>query len=52
MISAGPDGIFFSAVDGPADPGRPIGTDAFPYQQLIDMGPDAVAEFDDIVITG
>ncbi len=45
LISAGPDGIFFSKYDGPGDLQTPV-TD------IVSLGPKVVADYDDIRIFG
>lgn len=48
LISAGPDGIYFSVADGPGSPGTPV-TDITSIGQ---GGPSVVDEYDDIVVPG
>lgn len=53
LISAGPDGIYFSVADGPGSPGTPV-TD-ITSETAIDAGhggPMVVDEYDDIVVAG
>ncbi|MCI0362253.1 MAG: prepilin-type N-terminal cleavage/methylation domain-containing protein [Phycisphaerales bacterium] len=51
LISPGPDGIYFSAIDGPGSTGTPIdGITIGP--QVHDVGPRVLKEFDDIVVFG
>jgi prepilin-type N-terminal cleavage/methylation domain-containing protein len=52
IVSAGPDGIFFSAIDGPGSPDRPIGSSDYPYEDFLGDGPATIEEFDDLVISG
>ncbi len=55
LISAGPDGIYMSATDGPASPERPItpgGCSGFSHQEFIDGGPSLIELFDDIRLSG
>ena len=47
LISAGPDGIFFSAVDGPGSVGNPLDGGNL-GAQLVNAGPKVIEEFDDI----
>jgi hypothetical protein len=48
LISAGPDGIYFSAIDGPGGPSAPI-TD---LTTIINVGPRVLDEFDDVRVYG
>ena len=46
LLSAGPDGVFFSREDGPGSPGNPID------DILTDYGPSVIDEYDDVLIFG
>ena len=48
LLSAGPDGIFFSSTDGPGTGGNPIDDLA----DFLDLGPTVIDEFDDVRIFG
>ncbi len=53
LLSAGPDGVYFSKADGPGAPkeGRRIGEDpSFP--DFYDYGPDVFDDFDDVRVFG
>jgi hypothetical protein len=52
LISAGPDGIYFSAVDGPGTQTDPIDSDSEVGTKIIDIGPKVIDEFDDIRVFG
>jgi type II secretory pathway pseudopilin PulG len=51
VLSAGPDGIYFSAVDGPGSRANPL-TPASVDSDIIAVGPRVLEEFDDIRIYG
>ena len=50
-VSAGPDGIYFATNDGPGRPGELIGG-ALSVQDVLDLGPAAFDDFDDIRVFG
>jgi hypothetical protein len=58
LISAGRDGIYLSAADGPGSGMHVIGGSgcgnyqAFPYDQFLQLGQKAFLQFDDIVLFG
>ncbi len=51
LISAGPDGVFFSVDDGPGTPNEPIGV-GLDWSEFFDLGPAVISEFDDIRVFG
>ncbi|NNF64212.1 MAG: hypothetical protein HKN07_08110 [Acidimicrobiia bacterium] len=58
LISAGADGVFFSAADGPGAANRPIGSggcgeyESFPYEDFLRQGSAGLDSFDDVVTFG
>jgi type II secretory pathway pseudopilin PulG len=52
LISAGPDGIYFSHQDGPGSPSEPIGSANLTYEDFLSEGPTVIKEFDDVRIFG
>ena len=52
LISAGPDGIFFSRQDGPGSPGNPIGGADLPFNEFMSLGARVIDEFDDVRMFG
>ena len=54
LFSAGPDGVFFSRMDGPGSRGVPIGPDTgeIPFGRFLQLGPSVIDEFDDVRIFG
>lgn len=58
LISAGADGIYFSAIDGPGSAKRPIGCtgcggfQAFPYDEFLHDGLPVIRQFDDLRVWG
>ncbi len=53
-FSAGPDGVFFSRLDGPGSRGLPIGPDPgeISFDRFLRLGPSVIDEFDDVRIFG
>lgn len=51
LISAGPDGIYYSAADGPGELASPIGDDPA-YDDFLDFGPAVFDDFDDLRVFG
>jgi hypothetical protein len=47
LLSAGPDGVYFSRHDGPGEPG-----DGNEVDNIIPFGPSIIEEFDDVLIFG
>lgn len=55
LFSAGPDGVFFSRLDGPGSRAVPIGPDTgtfISFGRFLDFGPSVIDEFDDVRIFG
>jgi type II secretory pathway pseudopilin PulG len=52
LISAGPDGVFFSKRDGPGSPDEPIGEGDLSFDDFLQMGPSVFSEFDDLRMFG
>jgi len=55
LFSAGPDGVYFSRKDGPGSPKNAIagsGPDSLSYEDLLELGPQVVQEFDDLRVFG
>ncbi len=52
LISAGPDGIFFSTQDGVGSPNEPIGTGDLAWPAFLERGAQAFDEFDDLRVFG
>lgn len=58
VISAGEDGIYFSAADGPGSAKKPIGStgcaglDPFPYEDFLTSDPKVLDTFDDLRVFG
>jgi type II secretory pathway pseudopilin PulG len=58
LISAGADGIYFSAADGPGSLTRNIGCmgcggfQPYPYEEFLQEGRQSLAQFDDLVMAG
>ena len=52
LISAGPDGIYFAATDGPGSIETPIGGNDYPVEDFIGAGTGVLEKFDDVVYCG
>jgi hypothetical protein len=52
LISAGPDGIYFAATDGPGSTETPIGGNDYPVEDFIGAGTGVLEKFDDVVYCG
>lgn len=53
LLSAGPDGIYFSATDGPGSDADPIDTNGSnTLNSLLQLGPKVTEEFDDVRVFG
>ncbi len=54
LFSAGPDGVFFSRLDGPGSRAVPIGPDPdeISFTAFLNLGPNVIDEFDDVRIFG
>jgi type II secretory pathway pseudopilin PulG len=51
LLSAGPDGVYFSRIDGPGSPREAIG-DVLTITDFHDMGASIIDEFDDVRVFG
>lgn len=52
LFSAGPDGIFFSAADGPGSLQEPVGGSDYDLDDFLGDGHEAVSAFDDLRVFG